>query len=284
MLVEPTKGEAALSTRSMARADEIDKLSTTEMRERFLVSGLFQPGAIQLVYTDLDRMVIGGVVPAWPMRLPACPEFGTAYFTERRELGVLNIGAAGQVRVGDQAFSLNTFDCLYIGSGEKEIVFAPEDRSQPVFYLVSCTAHRSYPTKKITVDEASVEWVGSAANASRRRIYRCIHPGGAESCQLVMGYTRLEPGSVWNTMPPHTHRRRSEIYLYTELGEDIVVHLMGEPERTRSLIVRNREAVLSPPWSIHTASGTRDYAFVWAMAGENQEFADMDPVDLTMLL
>jgi 4-deoxy-L-threo-5-hexosulose-uronate ketol-isomerase len=275
--------EATVSSRTLPRACDVDSMGTASLRESFLVSDLFQPGALRLVCTDLDRMAVGGVVPLQPILLPPCAEFGTTYFTERRELGVINLGCPGHVRVGSELFTLETMDCLYIGMGEEDIVFAPSGSGPPVFYLLSCGAHHKYPTVKIARADAQLDPAGDERHASMRTIRKCIHPDGAASCQLVMGYTELAPNSVWNTMPPHTHLRRSEIYLYTNLGAEIAVHLMGSPDRTRSLIVRDREAVLSPPWSIHTAAGTGNYSFVWGMAGENQTFADMDPVKLNDL-
>lgn len=202
-------------------------MTTEELRAAFLIGGLFRPGEVRLEYTDMDRMVVCGIVPLSPIELTGCDRFGTGYFNERRETGVINLGERGIVRAGSTTYSLDTLDCLYLGMGEKEIVFAPEEGSQPIFYLVSCPAHARYPTRKIASGEAQAESAGTKAGASKRCIYKCIHPGGVQSCQLVMGFTRLEPGSVWNTMPPHLHSRRSEIYLYTNLGEDIVVHLMG---------------------------------------------------------
>ena len=211
-------------------------------------------------------------------------EFGTRYFTERRELGILNIGPPGAVRVDTTEYALDSLDCLYIGKGEEDIVFLPTGPCPPVFYFLSCPAHQAYPTQKIARDHARHEPIGQALSASKQTIHKYIHPGSAQSCQFVMGLTELEPGSVWNTMPPHTHSRRTEIYLYFNMGEGIAVHLMGPPQSTRSLIVRDREAVLSPDWSIHCAAGTSSYAFIWGMAGENQDFSDMDPVSLKDLM
>lgn len=253
-------------------------MSTEELRQAFLVDRLFAPGEVRLVYTDLDRMIVGGVVPREEMRLNGSRELGTAYFTERREVGVINLGGLGTVRVGGKAFELERLDCLYIGCGEEDVRFEPGPKEAPAFYILSCPAHRRLPTAKVARGEAEVQEVGDPARASRRRISRCIHPGGTASCQLVMGFTELEQGSVWNTMPPHTHGRRSEVYLYFDLGDDVVVHLMGPPQSTRHLIMRNQEAVLSPPWSIHAGAGTGNYRFVWGMAGENMTFSDMDGV------
>lgn len=262
---------------------ETAHLSAAELREAFLVEDLFHPSEMRLVITDMDRLVVGAALPTGLMELPSCPGIGTTYFTERREIGVVNLGGPGHVTVEDRQYSLNTFDFLYIGAGNPAITFAPCDAFRPCFYFLSCPAHRSLPVVRITRDEAEHEWIGDAANASRRRLNKYIHPGGAESCQLVMGFTELEPGSVWNTMPPHTHSRRSEVYLYTGLEDGLVLHVMGQPEETRHLMVRNHQAVLSPAWSLHSGVGTRPYSFVWGMAGENQLFSDMDPVDLHQL-
>jgi len=262
----------------MPAAAAVDRMSGRELRESFLLRDLFEPGEMRICCTDLDRMTMAGVVPAGEARLPGIPDFGTSYFTERRELGIINLGGPGVVDVGGKAWKLEAMECLYVGTGNPKITFAQDGPGQPVFYLVSCPAHKHYPTEKSTPAEAVSEWIGESAAASRRRITKFIHEDGISSCQLVMGFTELETGSVWNTMPPHTHSRRSEVYLYNGLGGGIAVHLMGEPSNTRSLIVRDREAALSPPWSIHTAAGTAAYSFIWAMAGENQSFADMDPV------
>ena len=243
------------------------------LREHFLIGGLFALGQIRMTETGLERMIVGGAMPDTIMRLPDS-------FAESREWGAINLGAPGAIRVEGKQWSLDNLDCLYIGAGAREIQFAPCGSAQPVFYLVGCPAHRSLPTVKVGKSEAQAEAIGDARNASRRTLHKCIHPAGAASCQLMLGFTQLEPGSVWNTMPPHTHAKRSEIYLYAGLGDGVAVHLMGEPDRTRSLIVRDLEAVLSPSWSIHTAAGTTSYLFVWCMAGENQIFSDIDVVDL----
>ncbi len=268
----------------MPRAPESANLSTEALREAFLIGDLFAPGELRLALTDLDRLVVGVAMPReTPIRLPAPAEFGTAYFTERREIGVCNLGPAGHVRVGDAVYSLGTMDFLYIGIGNPEVFFESCGDAHPRFYMLSCPAHRAFPVTRVTRQEAQSEVIGSGERANRRRLNRYLHPDGAASCQLVMGMTELESGSVWNTMPTHTHTRRSEVYLYTGLGDGIVVHLMGEPERTRHLIVRNNEVILSPPWSIHCGAGTKSYAFVWGMAGENQSFSDIDPVETNHL-
>jgi 4-deoxy-L-threo-5-hexosulose-uronate ketol-isomerase len=274
-----TPGVCACRVIRFPRHEEVSRLDTAVLRERFLAAGLFEPGEIRVVYTDLDRMVLGGAAPDGPLRLPSYQELGSAYFTERREIGVINIGEPGMIRAGGAEYALEFMDCLYIGRGVEEVIFLSAGGA-PAFYFLSCPAHQGYPTVKITRAEAQREAIGHAANASRRVIHKYIHPGGARSCQLVMGLTTLEPNSVWNTMPPHLHSRRTEAYLYFGLGDGVVVHLMGRPDNTRSLIVRDREAVLSPSWSIHCAAGTQPYSFVWGMAGENQDFGDIDRVCL----
>ena len=245
--------------------------------------GLFEPGKLNLVLTDLDRLVVGGVMPVEPLALPACPEFGTLCFTERRELGIVNLAHQGNVRVGGQVYSLGYMDFLYIGTGNPDVVFESCGSVPACFYLLSAPAHRQYLVARLSRADVPSEAMGEAKNASRRHLHRCIHDGGIQSCQLVMGFTELEEASVWNTMPTHTHSRRSEVYLYTGLGEGMVLHLMGEPAATRHLIVRDREAVLSPSWSIHTGVGTNPYSFIWGMAGENKSYSDIDPVSLNDL-
>lgn len=261
-------------------------LDPTALRETFLVPNLFVDGAISLRLIALDRAVIGGVVPTHgTLELGAPEAIGAAYFTERREIGVLNIGGAGTVHVDGDAFALESRDMLYIGRGSKAIAFASDLAASPArFYVVSYPAHVRYPTRLVRRDDASCAELGAAETANQRALRKYVYPGGVESAQLVMGVTELHTGSVWNTMPPHTHIRRSEIYLYFALPADAaVVHLMGEPSATRSIMVHNEQAVLSPPWSVHAGCGTQAYAFCWAMGGENQEFADMQPAPISTL-
>ncbi|MGA2445020.1 MAG: 5-dehydro-4-deoxy-D-glucuronate isomerase [Opitutaceae bacterium] len=263
---------------------EANTLGTEPLREQFLITGLFQPGQVTAHYTDLDRMIVGTAVPTTaPLALPSAKETGTAFFLERREIGILNIGAPGAVRVGAVRHALNPLDCLYVGLGEREVVFENGSAGQAQFYFISTPAHAKYPTTLATRAQAEVQELGDAALANRRRICRYIHLNGIKSCQLVMGFTEFESGSVWNTMPPHTHSRRTEIYMYFDLGQQIVVHLMGEPKATRHLVVRDREVVLSPAWSIHAGVGTGNYRFCWAMGGDNQVFHDMDPAPINEL-
>lgn len=259
-------------------------LPTDELRARFLLGGLFRPGEITAHYTDLDRMIVGAALPDnEPLTLPASKATGTAFFLERREIGILNLGAPGLVRVGGKAHDVGHLDCLYIGPGEKDVLFINGGGGRTEFFFVSTPALAPHPTALVRHADLRTDPIGDPASANRRRINKLIHPDGVKSSQLVMGFTEFEPGSVWNTMPPHTHSRRTEIYLYFDLGKHAVVHLMGQPQATRHLIVRDREAVLSPAWSIHCGVGTGAYRFVWAMAGDNQTFADMDPAPIAGL-
>ena len=261
-------------------------MTTDQLRERFLFSGLFNPGAVSLEVTDLDRLVVGGAVPLdKPLALDAPAELRAQYFTDRRELGVLNIGGAGDVTVDGKTYPMEKRDVLYIGRGCRDVKFGSRDaKSSARYYIVSYPAHASHPTALVTAKDTASNELGSAEQANRRRISRYVHADGVKSGQLVMGATELAPGSVWNTMPAHTHGRRTEIYLYFDLPADaMVVHLMGEPKETRSIIVRDGEAVLSPGWSIHAGCGTSAYSFCWAMGGENQDYADMDPVKISEL-
>ncbi len=261
-------------------------LNTNDLRASFLVRDIFAPGTITLELVDLDRVIVGGAVPVdVPLALGAPPEILAQYFCERRELGVLNVGGAGSVAVDGTAYPVGTRDVLYVGRGSRDVTFASDDATTPArFYLVSYPAHASHPTALVREREAFHGELGGAERANRRHIRRYIHRDGPPSAQLVMGVTTLEPGSVWNTMPAHTHERRTEIYLYFDLPADsVVVHLMGEPTDTRSLIVRDGEVALSPGWSVHSGCGTTAYSFCWAMGGENQDYADMQPVDLTSL-
>jgi 4-deoxy-L-threo-5-hexosulose-uronate ketol-isomerase len=261
-------------------------LSTAELRANFLVTDLFAVGTIRLRHIDLDRVVIGGAVPtSTALRLDAPPSLLAEYFTERRELGVLNIGGAGSVVVDAHRHALAARDALYVGRGSKNVVFESDDATNPArYYLVSYPAHAAYPSTMIGADTADAAELGTVERANQRRLAKYIHPARLSTSQLVMGVTTLATGSVWNTMPSHTHSRRTEVYLYFDVPEDaVIVHLMGEPTETRHLIVRNEQIVLSPHWSIHSGSGTSNYAFCWAMGGENQDFADMQAVDMREL-
>lgn len=259
--------------------------STEELRKAFLVQGLFRPGEIVLREFDLDRVVLGGAVPTdRPLALTAPDWLAASYFTERRELGALNIGGSGSVTVDGTRHVVGLKDIVYVGRGSRDIVFASDSAATPArFYLVSYPAHAAHPTTRLAKADVEATELGAIETANKRRLAKYVHPGRMASAQLVMGVTDMA-GGVWNTLPPHTHHRRSEVYLYFGLGPDtIVVHLMGEPSETRHVIVRDGEVVLSPPWSIHAGCGTGHYAFCWAMGGENQDFTDMQAVNMREL-
>jgi 4-deoxy-L-threo-5-hexosulose-uronate ketol-isomerase len=262
-------------------------MSARELRDIFLLDTLDAPGEIHLAYVDSDRAVVGMASPvASALNLTCEPELRAQYFLERRELGALNIGGAGTVRVDGQAFELSNLDCLYIGRGNKSVAFESRDAGHPaIFYLLSYPAHAEFPVTLVRKEDANPTEIGSGENANRRVVCKYIHMQGARSCQLVMGVTHLREGSIWNTMPPHTHMRRSEIYMYFNLPEnDRVFHLMGTPDETRHLVLGNRDVAISPPWSIHSGAGTHAYSFCWGMGGENQDYADMDALKISDLL
>ena len=261
-------------------------MTTDQLRSAVLVESLFAPGSLELVYTDNDRAIIGSAVPAGAaLKLTADAELRAAYFCERRELGILNIGGVGSVEIDGQRFVLEKLDCLYAGRGSQNVTFTSKDAANPAaFYLLSYPAHAAYPTMLARRADAARVELGTAADANRRTIGKYIHSGGIKSCQLVMGVTQLAEGSVWNTMPPHTHTRRSEVYLYFDVGPSRrVMHFMGKPQQTRHVVIADRQAVASPSWSIHCACGTGAYTFCWGMGGENQTFEDMDPAPLEQL-
>ncbi|WP_339814348.1 5-dehydro-4-deoxy-D-glucuronate isomerase [uncultured Imperialibacter sp.] len=266
--------------RFASHPEDIKQLTTSALRERFLISEVMKPGQVTASYSMHDRMMVIGVVPTIKaITLPTFEELTKAnFFLERRELGIINVGAKGTVTVDGERFELDNKECLYVGRGKKEIVFSSGSPSTPAeLYVNSCPAHREYPTTKATFADANEVNVGSKENCNERTIYQYIHDGGIQSCQLVMGLTILAPGSIWNTFPPHTHNRRMEVYFYFDLPEDqIVMHFMGEPQETRHLAMSNKQAVISPEWSIHAGAGTSNYTFIWSMAGENKAFKDMD--------
>jgi 4-deoxy-L-threo-5-hexosulose-uronate ketol-isomerase len=264
--------------RRMPRPQDVTRMTTQELRDAFLVTDLLALGQLQAWFTDLDRLVVGGVVPAQtPIELPNHKETGRAYFLERRELGAINTGGAGVVRVDGQAIPVPSLACVYAGMGTQKVVFESQDAKAPAkFFFLSCPAHAAHPVAVMKREEAASVTIGTPANANQRTIRKFIHAGGILSCQLVMGYTELAEGSVWNTFPPHTHNRRPEIYFYFNLADRVVAHFMGEPTATRHLFVQNEQAVLSPSWSIHSGCGYGAYLFIWGMAGENQTFDDMD--------
>jgi len=265
---------------------ETGKMNTAQLRDTFLIQNLFELGKAEFVYTHYDRMVVGGVVPtATEITLSNYDALKSAFFLQRRELGIINIGGDGTVTADGTSYTLNKLDCAYIGRGTKEVVFKSADANRPAkFFLLSAPAHESYPVTLMKSNEATPAAMGSPETSNERTIYKYIHEDGIRSCQLVMGLTLLKQGSVWNTMPAHTHNRRMEVYLYFDVKEDQrVFHFMGQPDETRHLVIANEEAVISAPWSIHSGCGTANYSFIWGMAGENQSFADMDFVEIKNL-
>lgn len=258
---------------------EARRLDTAGIRANFLVENLFDPGRIAMTYSHLDRTILGGAVPlATALMLETNKSVGADPFLARREMGIFNIGGPGRITLDGQSVAMVGSDCLYVPMRTAEVSFASADEADPArFYFVSLPAHRRHEARKITSDDARRLDLGTEADANRRVLRQYIHPDVCVSCQLVMGMTSLEAGSVWNTMPCHTHDRRSEAYLYFDMAPQTrVIHLMGEPSETRHMIVANEQAILSPGWSIHCGSGTARYAFIWSMGGENQDFADMD--------
>jgi 4-deoxy-L-threo-5-hexosulose-uronate ketol-isomerase len=271
--------------RRSPRPQDVSSLSTQELREAFLIESIFAPGEITGTFTDLDRLVVGGAMPAGkPLELPNHKETGRAFFLERRELGVINVGGPGKIVADGKTFALDRLDCAYLPMGTKSAVFESADAQTPAkFYFLSCPAHAAHPATMMKSKDAAPVALGSQATANKRTIYKFIHQGGIQSCQLVMGFTALEEGNVWNSFPPHTHWRRTEIYFYFDLGEKILAHFLGEPQQTRHLFLHNEQAAFSPNWSIHCGCGEGNYKFIWGMAGENQAFDDMDgikPLDL----
>jgi 4-deoxy-L-threo-5-hexosulose-uronate ketol-isomerase len=276
-----------METRYSRDPQSFERMNTAEIRAEFLIKDLFLPDEIRLVYLHMERMIVGSAVPtSRPLCLDASPELQARYFAERREIGIFNIGKMGRIRVDGVDYPLACQDVLYIGRGSQEITFSSNSPSDPAqFYLVSLPAHKAYPTAHSTRAQARQIHAGSQASANARTIFQYIHGGGVPSCQLVMGFTELAPGSIWNTMMAHTHERRSEVYLYYQLaGDNVVFHLMGRPQQTRHLVVRDGQAVISPSWSIHAGAGTSNYCFVWAMGGENQDFDDIDPAPIDAII
>jgi len=256
-------------------------MTTEELRAAFLVPQIYQPGRLCGCFTDLDRLVVAGAMPgATPVDLGNHPETGRGYFLERRELGAINTGGPGEARVDGRTYPVPPLGCVYVGMGARDVSFTSIDLQNPAkFFILSCPAHAAYPTVVATMADATEIALGTQVAANQRVIRQYIHEKGIPSCQLVMGFTELAEGSVWNTFPPHTHNRRSEIYFYFDLGERVLAHFMGEPATTRHLFIHNEQSVLSPPWSIHAGCGQGNYKFIWGMAGENQAFTDMDAVN-----
>ena len=281
------KENSEMEVRPGANPVDVKTYDTDRLRHDFLIQDLFVADEIKTVYSQIDRIIVGAATPAKnTLTLEAGAELRAQYFLERREMGIINIGGSGTVTVDGKDYKFKYKDGMYIGMGAKEIKFASDDASNPAkFYFNSAPAHKTYPTVFIDPDKdilpENKKELGCLESANHRTINKYILPGQVESCQLEMGMTCLEPGSVWNTMPCHTHDRRMEVYLYFEVPDDAVVfHYMGEPTETRHIVMRNEEAVISPSWSIHSASATHAYTFIWGMVGENQDFDDMDHVDM----
>ncbi len=266
---------------------ETSRMNTEELRKNFMLGGLMQAGTIQLIYSHYDRTIVGGVIPtSGSIALPNEEELKANFFLERREVGIINLGGKGTVTADGINYEIEKLGCVYLGKGTKDVRFASDNANEPaIFYLMSVPAHQTYPNKKMTKEEAAPVNLGDISTSNKRTIYKYIHNTGIESCQLVMGLTVLEEGSVWNSVPPHTHTRRMEAYFYFDVPEaHRVMHFMGQPQETRHIVLANLEGALSAPWSMHFGCGTASYGFIWGMAGENKEFTDMDQVAIKEIL
>jgi len=279
-----------MDTRYSANQRDIKRYATQELRDEFLIEKVFEEGTITAVYSHVDRIIVMGCMPLESpvpidQNVDCGKDLGVTYFLERREAGVINIGGSGKILVDGKKYGLTRLDCLYIPMGSHEVVFSSDNPAAPAkFYICSTPAHHTYPAKLITLESANKSRLGSQATSNERTINQMIHPAVLDTCQLSMGCTILEKGSVWNSMPSHTHERRMEVYFYFDLSEDnVVFHLMGEPTETRHIVMRSEQAVISPSWSIHSGCGTGSYTFIWAMAGENRTFDDMDAIATTDL-
>lgn len=275
-----------MELRTASSPRDVKTYDTARLREEFLIQDLFRPDEVKMVYSHIDRIITGAAMPVnKALTLAAGEELRAEYFLQRREMGIINIGGEGKVTVDGTVYTLRHRDGIYVGRGCKDVVMESVDSVKPAkFYFNSTPAHKAYPTVYIRPEDCVNVELGSLEQSNHRNICKYILPGQVESCQLVMGMTTLRPGSVWNTMPCHTHDRRMEVYLYFDLPEDaFVMHYMGEPTETRHIVVRNEEAVISSSWSIHSGSGTQAYTFIWGMAGENQDFDDMDGCAMTAL-
>lgn len=272
-------------SRYASNPETVKQYDTTKLRAEFLVDNLMQKDKIVMTYSHYDRYIVGSAVPGKSLQLEPIAPLKADYFLERRELGIINVGGAGTVEVDGVPYQLGHKDALYIGQGNKQIVFKSDEPEQPsMFYFNSAPAHTSYPTKMVSLKEANALELGSMETANHRIVHQMIIGGVVDTCQLQMGMTTLKSGSVWNTMPAHVHDRRMEIYFYLDVPKDqAVCHFMGQPEETRHIWVHNHQAVISPPWSIHCGSGTSNYSFIWGMAGENLDYSDMDVAPITEL-
>ncbi|NER17846.1 5-dehydro-4-deoxy-D-glucuronate isomerase [Spongiivirga citrea] len=272
-------------TRYASSPQAVKQYDTNQLRDEFLIPDLMQNGKIKFVYTHYDRYMAGGAVPTSDLRLETIDPLKAEFFLERRELGIINVGEAGSITVDGETYKMNHKDALYIGKGAKDVVFKSDDAQNPAkFYMNSAPAHKTYPTKKTSLAEANKIELGTLETANHRTVSQMIIGGIVTTCQLQMGMTELKTGSVWNTMPAHVHDRRMEIYFYLDVPEDqAVCHFMGQPQETRHIWMHNHQAVISPPWSIHSGSGTSNYTFIWGMAGENLDYGDMDVAKITDL-
>jgi len=271
-----------MEVRNAANPKDVKNYDTDRLREEFHISKLFTKDNTRMVYSHIDRIITAGIMPVYQeLKLEAGKELAAEYFLERREMGCINVGGKGIITIDGTEYEMNPRDGIYIGMGNKEITFKSIDTENPAkFYVSSCPAHKEYPIVKIDITKAKKVPCGSVEDCNKRVINQYIHPEVIKSCQLAMGLTQLEPGSNWNTMPSHTHDRRMEVYMYLDMDEnDAVFHMMGEPNETRHIVMHNEEAVISPSWSIHSGVGTKNYSFIWAMCGENQEFTDMDHIE-----
>lgn len=276
-----------MEVRQASNAKDVKHYTTERLREEFHIANLFTKDNIRMVYSHIDRIITAGIMPVLQvLKLEAGKELAADYFLQRREMGCINIGGKGVITIDGTEYEMNPRDGIYIGMGNKDITFKSVDPENPAkFYVSSCPAHKEYPIVKIDITKAKKVPCGSVEDCNKRVINQYIHPEVMKSCQLSMGLTQLESGSNWNTMPCHTHDRRMEVYLYLDMDEnDVVFHMMGEPQETRHIIMHNEEAVISPSWSIHSGVGTKAYSFIWAMCGENQEFTDMDHIETKDLL
>ncbi|WP_341278866.1 5-dehydro-4-deoxy-D-glucuronate isomerase [Paenibacillus sp. FSL H8-0537] len=275
-----------MEIRHTTNPTDVKQYTTERLRQEFLIESLFEQDRLTSVYTHYDRMVVGGAFPVnEKLALEAGDTLKTEYFLERREIGFLNIGGDAVITVDGESYELSRLDVLYVGKGKRDVQLASKDKANPAkLYFCSALAHAEYPTRKMTMEEANPTHLGSLETSNERVLYKYIHGDGIQSCQLMLGVTSLKTGSVWNTMPSHVHDRRMEAYLYFDVNQDArVFHMMGEPSETRHLVVSNEQAIISPPWSIHSGVGTSNYTFCWSMAGENYTFTDMDAVKMEEL-
>jgi 4-deoxy-L-threo-5-hexosulose-uronate ketol-isomerase len=282
-----TLTDAGMEIRFAVGPEETRQMDAEELMKNFRIGDLMRNDRLKLLYTHYDRVIVGGAVPvSKALLLPNHPELRSDYFLERRELGIINVGGPGTVTADGKKFELEKMSCLYLGKGTQKVSFASSDKKKPaIFYMLSAPAHAKYPARKLTKEKAAPVQLGATETSNKRTVYKYIHLEGIRSCQLVMGLTVLEAGSVWNSVPPHTHTRRMEMYFYFDLPEDQrLFHFLGNPRETKHMVMKNNEAVISPPWSTHFGCGTSNYGFIWGMAGENLVYTDMDPAPVPTLL